>query len=709
MSIIQTIREKGAVIIIAFIAVSLIGFILMDSMSGTGQLFGGGDQTTLGVVNGEKIDYHDFNMKVQEMEAQFGGQSAQRNQVMEGAWEQMVAEKIVTAEFEKLGLKFTPREMSAIMFSEDAPPQLKQAFADPNTGAYNIEQAKQWWSQVKAQKNDEQRNAIITQVIDPMVLNTLYSKYTAMVTGSMYQPTWLGDLEKKQASEFAMISYVAIPYATISDSMVTVSDKEIKDYINKHKETFKQEAGVKLSYVSFSAAPNSQDSQRVYQAIAELKEPFEADTNAKFFLGRNSSSVPYHDVYVPASKMQFDQKDDIIALPLGGVYGPYLDGQNYVLAKKTESRILPDSFKVRHILLGTIDPQTEQPLMADSTAKRVADSIAVAIRNGASFDMLEEKYSTDQAARETNGVMTFDLQTIQSNNFAREFGAFLLNDRGETKKVVKTQFGYHYIEIMDRINPGQAFKIAYMAREIDPSSETINKANSEAAKLAASAKNLKEFNEYITKNGLVKIDLPMEIRENDYSFGSYSDARSAIKWANEAREGSVSEPMSLGNDFVVLAVDKKLKEGTADVQTVRAMVEPILRNQKKAKEIEKKMNNASDLQAVAQAFNAEVLQTGEDSTLTFSSPFVNGIGNEPKVVGASFNKEYQTRISPAIPGNTGAFVIKVDQIGQVALPEDGWAQQQMMKRNQQMQNALQQSFTGLRKIATIKDYRSKFF
>lgn len=709
MSIIQSIREKGAVIVIAVIAISLIGFILMDSMSGTGKLFGGGDQTTLGVINGEKVDYHDFNQKVQEMEAQFGNQSGQRNQIMQGAWEQIVAEKIVDEQFQKLGLVFTPKEMSSIMFSDDAPPQLKQAFSDPNTGQYDIEKAKQWWAQVKSQKNTEQRNAIISQVIDPMVLNTLYGKYTAMISGSMYQPQWLKTLEKQHESQFATISYVAIPYSTISDSTIKVTDQEIKDYVSKHKDAFQQEPGVMLSYVSFSAAPSSADSQRVLKTIEELKAPFESDTNARFFLGRNSSTVQYFDGYVAESKLQVPNKEQIIALPVGGVYGPYLDGKNYVLAKKIETRILPDSFKVRHILLGTINPQTQQPLLPDSTAKRLADSIATAIAHGANFDELEKKYSTDEAAKQNNGVMTFDLQTVQSDNFAKEFGKFLLNTQGENKKVVKTQFGYHYIEILDRIHPEPALKIAYMAREIDPSDETINEANSKAVTLTANSKNLKDFNDYAAKNGLAKIDLPTEVKENDYSFGSYPDARNVIKWAIDAKEGSISEPFSLGDDFVVVAVDKKIKEGTADVQTARPMVEPILRNRKKAGEIEKKMNNATTLESVAQIFNSQILQTGEDSTLTFNAQIINGIGNEPKVAGAAFNKDYQSKISPAIPGNTGVFVIKVNQVGEKQISQETIQQRTNMNLSQQVQMTLQQSFAGLRKIAKIKDYRSKFF
>lgn len=710
MSIIQSIRDKGAVIVIAVIAISLIGFILMDSMSGTGKLFGGGgSQTLMGVVNGEDIDYQDFNDKVTELEQQYGNQGAQRSMVMQGAWDQMVAEKVVDGQFQKLGLVFTPKELSSIIFSEDAPPQLKQAFTDKTTGKYDIEQAKQWWAQVKQNKNQDQRNALVSQVINPMMLSSLYAKYTSLISGSLYQPTWQKTMEKNENSQYAVINYVAVPYASINDSTIKITDKEIQNYIDAHKNAFKQEAGMMLSYVSFSASPSKADSQNVYDALTKLKPQFETDSNAKFFLGKNSSVIPFFDGYVPSSKMQIPNKEEITNLPMGGVFGPYLDGKNYVLAKKLQVKTLPDSFKVRHILIGTFDPQTQQETMADSTAKRIADSVATAIKNGASFDALEEKYSTDQGARATKGVMNFDLQTVQSDNFAKEFADFLLNEKGETKGVVKTQFGYHYIEIMEKKDFEPMYKIAYMAREIDPSDATINKANSEAVKLSAAGTNPKTVNDYISKNGLARIDLPTLVRENDYQLGSYPDARNAIRWANDAKEGSVSEPFSLGNDFVVVIVDKRFREGTADVQTARPEVEPILRNQKKAEQIEKKINNPASLETVAQAFNVQVLTAGEDSMLTFNSQIINGIGNEPKVAGASFNKDYQQKLSPAIPGNTGVFVIKVNTVGQKTISEDLLKQQQQMLQNRLMQSTLQQSFMGLRNMAKIKDYRSKFF
>lgn len=711
MSIIQNIREKGAVIVIAIIALSLIGFILMDSRSGTGKLFGGGNTTILGSVNGDKIGYDKFNDKVKEMEQQYPNSgSDQRNQIMQSVWDQMVAEKIVTEQFNYLGLTFTPKEMSSIMFSEDAPQQLKQAFTNKETGQYDIEQAKQWWAQTKKSKNEEQRKAISTQVIDPMRLNSLYTKYTSLIAASVYTPTWLSTEMDGQKNNFASISYVAVPYAVISDSTVKVTDKDIEKYLDNNKKRFKQEAGRMISYVSFNAAANHGDSIRIKESLEKMKPQFAADSNMKAFLGRNSSAISYSDGYTPKTKLQGPEKDTIISMGEGGVYGPYIDGKNYVIAKKVSTKILPDSIKCRHILLGTNDPQSGQALMPDSTAHRIADSVETAIKNGADFETMEARYSTDKVAHNDKGVMTFDLTTIQGENFAKEFGDFLLNEKGETKKVINTQFGWHYIEILEKKNPQPAYKVAYMAKEIAPSDETINLANSAATKLSGQARDKLSFDKYISQNGLNKIAFPGTVKENDFQLGGLQDARQIIKWAFDAKEGDVSEPFSLKDQFVVAVVEKKVKEGTPDVNTARPLVESTIRNLKKAEEIKKKINNPTSLENAASAYNLQVLNTGTDSTLTFDAQIINGVGSEPKVAGAAFNKTYQSKVSPPIAGNTGVFVIKINSISaKPAFSPEKISQQRNNEQSRIMQATLGQSFNSLKKMANIKDSRSKFF
>lgn len=705
MSIIQTIREKGAVITISLLAIALIGFMLMDS--GKSGLFGGGNQTTLGIINGEKIDYQDFNKKVETLEKQYPN-SGQRNQMMQSVWDQMVGEILLRDQFDKLGLTFTANELSSIMFSQDAPPQLKQAFTDPKTGQYDIEQAKQWWIQTKKNKDENQKNDLITQLIEPLRMNSLYTKYTSLIAGSIYEPKWLTQEIEEENTQFASISYVAIPYYTISDSAIKITDKDIQEYLNNHKKEYTQDGGRMVSYVVFKGSANSEDSSRIFQTLTELKPYFVSDTNPKFFLGKNSSNIAYFDGYTPASQMKMPYSDSILSLPVGQVFGPYEDGNNYVLAKKIATKMMPDSIKCRHILLGTINPQTQQPLMEDSTAQRLADSIATAIKGGASFDELEQKYSTDQAAKEKNGVMTFDVMTIQNDGFAKEFADFILNNEVGSKKVVKTQFGYHYIEVLEKKDPKPAYKIAYMSKEIAPSDKTINDANTAAVKLSGLATDVKSFNDYITKNGLNKVEVPTLLKENDFQLGGLQDARPIVRWAFEAKEGDVSEPFNVKDDYVVAVVTKIVKPGLPDINTVRPMVESILSNKKKAEVIKKKLNNPTTLEGAAKVFGLQVLNSGADSTLQFNSQIINGIGNEPKVAGAAFNKNLLNKVSPPIEGSTGVFVIQVNSVSKKpSLPANILEQQKNAQLQNMIQSALGQSFESLKKIADIKDMRSK--
>jgi peptidyl-prolyl cis-trans isomerase D len=720
MSIIQSIRDKGAAIVIGVIALSLIGFLLMDARSGASRGLFGGNSRVVGSVNGEDIDVDEFNTKVKTAEDQYQN-SMPRPQIMQTVWDQIVGEKILTDQFDKLGLTFTAQEMSATILSENAPPALKQAFSDPETGQYDIEKARQWLRDMKKSKNEEQRAAINSQVIEPMRLNSLYTKYTSMIGGSVYIPTWMAAKENEEAKAFANISYVAIPYSDISDSTIKVTDNDIENYIEKNKVRYKQEAGRMISYVSFSAVPNVKDSILAKSSLLALKNSFAADTNTKAFISRNLSEINYSDSYVSKANLQGPAKDSIIALPDGGVFGPYLDGANYVLAKKVSTKILPDSIKCRHILIGTTDPQSGQQLMVDSTAKQKIDSIENAIKGGASFDSLEAEYSTDKVAHKDKGVMTFDLASIQSENFAKEFGDFLLNENGETKKVVHTQFGWHYIEILEKKNPGPAYKVAYLAKNIAPSEETIRAADAASTKLSGMARDLKSFEKYVKENGLTKIDVPTVIKENDYQVGSLQDARQIVKWAFDAKEGEVSEPFSLKDEYVVAVVDKKISEGLPDAKTARPLVETIVRNKKKADEIKKKLGNPTSLENAAAVYKKQVLTTGSDSTLTFNAFIISGVGSEPRVAGASFNKQYQQKVSPPIEGNTGIFLIKVNSVNQRPADPPQVAEQKRAARimeliqggqGQQMRpsvGAINGSYNSLKKMAEIKDKRSKFF
>lgn len=709
MQIIQNIRDKGAAIVIVVIALSLIGFILMDAKPGSsGSIFGGNQSTNIGDVNGESIEYKEFADKVKQTEEQYGGRvsGTQIYEVRQSVWDQLVAEKVLVKEFQKLGLGFSPKEMSSIMFSSDAPYALKQAFTDKQTGQYDINKVQEWWKTAKKSK-DEQRTAIESQIIEPMKLQTLYNKYNSLIAASAYYPEWMQKKDISESKQFSNISYVAVPYNVISDSEVKVSDSDIKDYLSKHSAIYKQEGGRFISYVTFSANPSSSDSLKSLESVAALKATFLADTNANIFIARNMSTVKYFDGYSLRSKMAMAQKDSIASLSIGNVYGPYLDGGAYVLAKMLGSRQLPDSVKSRTILVSTKDPQTGQPTLADSVAKKRIDSIATAIKGGADFNAMVLLYSDDNGSKDKNGV--YEFTSNQFSNLPKEYAETVFYGSTGDKKVVHTDIGWHYIEVISQKNFEPAYKVAYMAKQILASDETVNLASMQATKLSGENRDIKSLDAYVTKNGIQKVDVPNLVTKNEYRLGGLQDARQLIKWAFEAKQGEVSEPFSIEDQFVVAAIRKIQPEGLPDAQTARPIVEQTIKNIKKAEKITEKLAKTNSLESAAAVFGKSVGLAGADSTLTFSAQIINGIGNEPKLIGAAFNKRLQNKISEPINGTGGVFIVKVNNIG--SLPSET-AENLSLQTAQQTKLMLQQLsgwFESLKKTAEINDNRNKQF
>lgn len=709
MQIIQSIRDKGAAIVIIVISLSLIGFILMDSRQGGSSMFGS-TSTNVGKVNGENIELAYFNKRVkqtEDMQEQRTGQRSsgtQTYQTREQMWNQIVAEKIFFAETDKLGIEFTSKELSAVLLSNDPnnPLLQEQGMKDAVTGKLDVSKAQTALSNIKKFKG-EQREAVNAQIVDPLKLSSVVAKYTGLLNASVYYPTWMKERDNAESKNFSQISFVNIPYSEIADSTIKVTDEDINDYVSKHKDLFKQEAGRVISYASFSQLPNAADSSRTQAQVQELVTPFAADSNAKVFVARNTSVMDFDDKFKPKSKFNIAVIDSIISQPTGTVYGPFVDKGNMVIAKVLGTSQLPDSVHARHILIPVNDPQTGQPVNADSTAKKLADSIYNAILGGADFASMALKYSSD-GSKDKGG----DLGTYGYGAMVPEFNDFTFENPVGSKKVVQTQFGYHVIEILSQKDFKPAYKIAFIAKEILASDITINNASLEATK-ASAEKNREALEKYLAKTGKHLTEVPTAVKENDFSVGALQDARQLVRWAFEAKKGDVSEPYSIGDQFVVATVDKIYKEGIQDATTARPGSEAIIRNRKKADIIIKKIGSNPTLESAAAAYNKTVQQAGADSTLTMASQIINGLGVEAKVIGASFNKDYQNKVSPPIAGTSGVYLVKVNSIQTKPAGTAEEAAQQVSSKLNTMRGAIGNWYEGLKKQASIKDNRSEFY
>jgi len=710
MSVIQTIRDKAAWIISGLIGLALIAFIVQDALQGGGRGFFSGGATTLGKVNGTKIDYREFEQRYKVAEDNYRNNNypindQTRSQIRESLWNQYVEEALMGDEYDKLGIKVTEKELGDILYGANPPQMLKQQFTD-STGAYNGQAAYQAVHALK--KNSPQYNSF-QEFEFSLMKERQREKFISLLSKSAYMPKWLVEKNNAENSQRSSISYVNVPYSTVSDSAVKVTDEDVKAYVDEHKEMYKQENQRDLVYVSFNAAPSKVDSESVFTTVEKAKDALAAANTTidiQNVLANNGSETPFYDGYVIGSKMQVTNADTLKKLADGAVFGPYLDGPNYTVAKMVGRRQMPDSVKCRHILIKIADQQGQ--VRTDSAAHKLIDSIETAIKNGANFDSMVVKFSDDPGSKDKKGEYEFN--SLQFSNLSKEFAEVIFYGNVGDKKVVKVEnqsyTGYHYIEVLSQKNFQTAYKLAYLSHPIVPSDETINTASGLAAQFAGESRSLSKFMENADKKKLNKF--PTEVKETDAAIMGLGEAREVVRWAfNDAKKGSVADHAFLiGDKYIVPAVTQVYEKGTMAVEKARPLVEYKIRNTKKAEQIIKKIGSPASLDAVAQATGQHVLKA---DSVTFSSTFIPNVGNELKVLGASFNKDYQTKVSGPIKGEIGVFVIKIDDI--TAMPNPNFdAKQAQMAAQQQMGAMINyRTIEILKKAADIKDYRIKFF
>jgi peptidyl-prolyl cis-trans isomerase D len=283
------------------------------------------------------------------------------------------------------------------------------------------------------------------------------------------------------------------------------------------------------------------------------------------------------------------------------------------------------------------------------------------------------------------------------------FNDFVFDNSVGSKGVVKTDYGYHYIEILGQKNRAPAYKIAYLAKPILSSNETVNEANVSATSFASSAKNVKSFNENAGKLGLPILPAT-DIKQNDFTIGTLANTRSLVRWIFENKEGAVSDPTEVGDQIIVATVTGINKAGTMGANEARPLVEGLIRNDKKAKIIIDTKMKGNSLEEIAKSAGTPIQRA---DSLSFGSGFINGVGNEPKIVGAVFNKAALNKVSDLIAGNSGVFALKVETTG--AKPSDALPEtiKQSLIQNRKM--ATYRSVEALRKAATVKDYRFSFY
>lgn len=723
MSVIQKIRDKYSRIAVIAIAVALMGFILIDYISGKSRgLFMNSGANSVGRVNGKKIDTREFEQKVTNQEANLQQQYKQsgynlgtemiRSQAVEQVWDQEVNRILLDDEIDKLGMLIGKKELNDAMFGADAPEEIKRLGTDPQTGIYNPQQAIQQINTGKKRWSQETKDQF-NEFVNAQEFLRKAQKYDALLTNSINFPRWFFEKQNIDNSQMAKISVVRKIYAEIPDSTIKITDKEIEDYLNKHKDDYKQEESRSIVYVTFSAAPSAADSADAKNKIMALKAEFDTTKDVKPLLLREGLANNYYAGYISGKTIQVPVKDSIFKTPVGHVYGPYLDGPNYALAKVEGTKQIADTVKVRHILIATVqrDPQSGQTIQTRDTtqAYKLADSLRNLIAKGSSFDTLCKQFSDDPGSKDKGGVY----DNVVSGQMVPEFNDFIFTNPAGTKSIVKTDFGYHYIEILSQKGNSTGYKIAYLSKPISASAETDNNASNQANLFAGDSRDQKSFDANYEKNlkphGVNKGVAP-DIAPTAAFISGLGASRDLVRNIYKAKLGTVLEPTRVGDNYVVAIVTEVNEKGTQSIAKARSSIEPMLRNKKRAEQIKQKLGKITTLEAASSVLGKPI-----ESIDSIRMSGSQKLGYEPKVIGAAFNPANKGKVVPeAISGGSGIFVERVDDLTTTSVANANVADERKNayeQRKQTAQNPQAPSYPAniLKKVATIKDNRADRF
>jgi peptidyl-prolyl cis-trans isomerase D len=719
MSIIQSIRERAAWLVFGLIAVSLIGFLLMDARRSN--FFGKDRGTVVGVVDGQKIQVEDFDQQVNNIEERYKKQQQgsvsdeMREQIRESVWNRIVEQNLLSKDYGALGMDVSDKEENDMLAGQDPIQEIRQAFTDRKTGMFDAQAAANQINQIKSiyragpkkaanadNSQYEMARSFWEDEVPQFIEQRLQQKFLTLLANSAYVPKWMAEKENADNSQIASISFVNTPYYTVPDSAAKVSDAEITDYVNQHPDEFKQEESRSVAYVTFDASPTPKDSLAVRQQLLELSKEFATTKDPGGFLSRVGSVPDYADTTIAKSMIHVPFKDSIFALPKGGLYGPYLDAGNYTVAKLIDEHEVPDSVEARHILVATVDPETHQPIMDDSAGKKKIDSIRNLIEKGGQrFDSVAFHLSDDKSSAIKGGKLPW----FGPGQMVKEFQDFAFGHKVGDKGIVKSQFGWHYIEVLGQKNFEPGYKVAYLTRKIEASQNTDQSASGLASQFAGVSRDARAFEDNVQKQRLQRLVAP-DIAPAAITIPGLGASRQLVRWVYDAELGNVSDPFAVGDKYVVAMLTEINKAGTMSAAKARPRVEPILRNRKKAEIISKKLGSPASLDAAASAGGQPVMHA---DSVNFASGMIPNAGREPKVVGASFDKALTGKpASLPIAGNSGVFVIRVEKVSALSNP-NGDLQQQRFALEQQQRQVAYQVLQQMQRLADITDNRGKFF
>ena len=546
MAIISTLRDKMGKFLVVVVGFSIAAFVLGDIL-GPNSSIGGQNRNIVGEINGEDIDLILFTSVYEQLAYNFSlnqGRSPNNVEISnlrDQAWEKLINDISYMNQYEQLGLQVTDRESVDMVQGNNIHPMIVEAFTDPSTGYFNVDNVIGYLQNLSNQPSGQQQAWYSFESnLRPMRLRT---KYDNLIGLSTHINSLQSQNEYFSTSKTIDLSYYFIPFYKVPDSLFNVSSKEMRSYLKKNKEDYKQEDSRSIDYAFFPLLPSKEDSLYFEDEIKNITSRLlSGDINDSTFALLNS------DGFNPYVKYNIDQIPEELKNKSIGDVSNYKFENGSLIVYKLSDIVEDQNFKARakHILLKFDDSNK-------NIVRLEAERVLSLVKNGSDFDETARTYSQDVGSASNGG----DLNWFSEGRMVKPFedAVFSRKRAGLIPRIIESEFGYHIIYVTQP-KTKSSYVVTTISKEILPSDNTRNNIYraAEMFKIESKASN-KSFTEYANENNK-SINSENDLDNKASSFGNLENARSVVIWTYDDNRdiNDLSEVIELDDGYVVVHV-----------------------------------------------------------------------------------------------------------------------------------------------------------
>lgn len=696
MATLQRIRNHSVALLV-IVGLAMLAFIIGDLLTSSSSIMQS-QRDKVVVINGNKVTYEQFET-LRQRKTDFiktmMGQELDNNatqQLTQQVYQEFVTKTLLDEQCGKLGLSVSKDEINELVQGSNMSPVLTQIFGQqaPQIASFFVNLIANDGFEEASKQYPFATMQNWMEIEDQVVLNRKAEKYNALVAAAV-KPNKLEAKDNFDGDNTeCTFAYVKQSALAVSDSLVKVSEGDVKAYYESTRRNYKLTAARRAaSYIAVALQPSEADFAEALEEISSVRDEF-ATTSEMADLTNAGSNVPYMDAFVNVKGLDGDIRTFVEGGQTGDILEPNLQqGNIYMMARIMDKKNAADSVQISMVVV----PTKEE---ADSILK-VIDASKDAVEAIASYSD-QQKYNgwaNDAFLLQNfgNDVRNLITETANGKSFNYEMK-------------VGTNSAFYVGKVTNRTAATQLAKVAIYAIEVIPSSTTRRDEFGRLNQFLTEHKTVKEMQDSAIAAGFMM--MPTTIYSTNYNVGSVQDARQAVRFVFNGKKGDVSEIFEAGDNLLAVAVTGDIEEGYMnlnDKEFFNQVSQFYVAPRKKVEYLAEKFKAVSgDLNAYAQAFEATV---DTAKFVNFNITSISGLGIEPAVVGAAVKAAEGQVIN--VPGMNNMVALQVLSKNNKDLEYDEAARIATVARSREYVNAQNGAFNVLQNEAEIEDNRISFY